>query len=180
MPPKKSNVLLYVLVGCGGLFVLGLIVTGIAGFVLYKSGKEFAKNQPRIEKTRTTTTTSKPSPTDSEPGSGGSRTGGKSLSGAPSWVAIYPGATVENQFSTTSGDSKSGGCTLKTDESVSSVLDFYEEHMKSEGLKVTKTTSGSAQTIVGFSKDYVSQMLTVSASDLNGRQIITLVYSYKE
>jgi hypothetical protein len=179
MPPKKSNVFLYVLVGCGGLFVLGLIVTGIAGFVLYKSGKEFAKNQPRIEKTRTTTTTSKPSTTDSEPDSGGSRTGGKPLSGAPNWVVIYPGATAENTFSSTSNDRKSGGFTLKTSDSPDSVLDFYEDHMKNEGFRVTKTSASSYRTVSGLSSDY-SQILTASISESGGRTSITVVYSYKE
>lgn len=178
-PPKKSNALLFVLGGCAVLFLLGLVGVGIAGFLFYKKGAEISKTPPRT--TRTTTTTTKPSDSDSD--SSGSRTtskgGGGSVKDAPSWVVVYPDATAQNTFSSTSGDRKSGGFTLKTDDSADKVLEFYEDHMKSEGFNITKSSSSSYRAVVGLSKDY-SQTFTVSVSELGGRQTIVVAYSYKE
>jgi hypothetical protein len=176
-PPKKSNALLFILGGCGVLFLLGLVVVAIAGFIFYKKGSEFAKNNPPRQP-RTTTTT-KPS----ESGSNGSRTtapgSGTTVSGLPDWVVLYPGATTENTFSSTSDDRKSGGFTLKTDDSPEKVLDFYEEHMKNEGFRITKSSGSSYQTVSGLSKNYTN-ILTVTATEVGSRNSITLVYSYKE
>lgn len=176
-PPKKSNALLFVLGGCAVLFLLGLVGVGIAGFIFYKKGSEIVKNPPRTTRTTTTTT---PSTGDSD--SNGSRNtskSGDSVSGAPSWVVVYPGATTQNAFSSTSDDRKSGGFTLKTDDSADKVLDFYEDHMKEEGFNITKSSSSSYRAVVGLSKDY-SQTFTVSVSELGGRQTIVVAYSYKQ
>ncbi len=178
-PPKKSNALLFVLGGCAVLLLLGVVGVGIAGFIFYKKGSEIVKNPPRT--TRTTTTTTKPSTGDGD--SNGSRTtskgNGGSVKDAPDWVVVYPGATTENAFSSTSGDRKSGGFTLKSDDSADKVLDFYEDHMKSEGFNITKSSSSSYRAVVGLSKDY-SQTFTVSVSELGGRQTIVVAYSFKE
>jgi hypothetical protein len=177
-PPKKSNALLFILGGCAVLFLLGLVGVGIAGFILYRKGAEIAKTPPRPSRTPTTT---KPSTGDND--SNGSRTtskgNGDSIKDAPDWVVIYPGATTENAFSTTSGDRKAGGFTLKSDDAADKVLDFYEDHMKSEGFNITKSSSSSYRAVTGLSKDY-SQTFTVSVSELGGRQTIVVAYSFKE
>lgn len=179
-PPKKgSNAILFILGGCAVLVLLGLVGVGIAGFIFYKKGSEISKTPPRTTRTTTTTTTPSTGDGDSSGSRNTSKGNGTPVSGLPSWVVLYPGATTENSFSSTSDDRKSGGFTLKTDDSADKVLDFYEEHMKDEGFRITKSSGGTYQSISGLSKNYTN-ILTVTATEVGSRKSITLVYSYKE
>jgi hypothetical protein len=65
----------------------------------------------------------------------------------PSWVPQYPGASVQGNF-TAQGDNGngrgSGGIvTFESSEPPGKVMDYYEEKVKSMGMKITTTFAGT-------------------------------------
>lgn len=55
----------------------------------------------------------------------------------PAWIPAYPGAKVEGRFSRQAADGESGAFGFTTGDSPKQVLSFYNEGLKSAGLKIT-------------------------------------------
>jgi hypothetical protein len=71
----------------------------------------------------------------------------------PSWVPVYPGATTQGTFDSTSAQGRSASFSATTKDGVDKVVDWYESQLKGAGFKVEKntfatngTTSGGAVT----------------------------------
>jgi hypothetical protein len=61
----------------------------------------------------------------------------------PSWVPVYPGATVQGTFDTTGPQGRSAAFGVSTKDGVDKVADWYESQLKAAGLKVEKNTMAS-------------------------------------
>jgi hypothetical protein len=62
---------------------------------------------------------------------------GASAEGLPDWFPVYPGAAVQGNYSSHGKDGYTGGYQFTTQDSVDSVVKFYEAGLKQAGLKVT-------------------------------------------
>jgi hypothetical protein len=85
----------------------------------------------------------------------------------PSWLPVYPGATVQGGFAASSAQASAKTFTLSTTDSVDKVLSFYQDHLKANGLTVQPMTSMAVagQTSTG--------MVSASSTDQNRKaQII--------
>jgi hypothetical protein len=69
--------------------------------------------------------------------------GGGTPQDMPSWLPVYPGATVQGGFAASSAQASAKTFTLSTTDSVEKVTAFYEEHLKANGLTVQPTASMS-------------------------------------
>lgn len=87
---------------------------------------------------------------------------------APDWVPVYPGATPQATFSASDDKTEAGSFTFTTKDSVEKVLAYYEDSMKSAGLKISNTTSvsdGKASAMVSGSTDGDQRTVVVIAGD---------------
>ncbi len=242
-PPAKKGMgpLGWVLIGCGGILLIGLLALGACGFWAKNKLEKFA-NDPdglafsaakfaveanpdlelvssddanktltiRDKKTGETTTlnledikngkldiTGADGKSVSIDASGGAEGGGVQVTGPdgqtstfgagagapkdlPSWLELYPGATVQGSFSGTTGDGKGASIQLTTSDTVEQVLEFYEKAFKDQGFQVSKSTyaSGSGTgggTVNGTSADGKSNANALVGTD-GGSTTITLTY----
>ena len=82
---------------------------------------------------------------ESSDGEGFALTTGAAVTGEiPDWVPVYPGSEAENRGTMKTADSINGNFTLKTDDPVAEVLDYFRNQLKEVGFEVTVNTySGS-------------------------------------
>jgi hypothetical protein len=101
----------------------------------------------------------------------------------PDWLPQYPGVTIEGTYSVDSTESSGAGFTFTTDDSIEEVIDYYEDALKEEGFKITRsTTNTNGQTtgsIVGNDADY-KRNVVISASIVEGSTKVTLVSQTKK
>ena len=102
----------------------------------------------------------------------------------PDWVPVYSGAKVEGGANTQTANEEAGAGYLSTNDSIDSVLKFYENAFKDADFEVSaKTTASDGQnrlgTIAGKSSDGDRQ-LNVVASVADGSTKIHLTYSMKK
>ncbi len=80
--------------------------------------------------------------------------GGATPQDMPSWLPVYPGATVQGGFAASSDQASAKTFSLTTTDSVDQVLTFYRERLKANGLNVqpmSMTGTGPAgQTTTGI------------------------------
>lgn len=78
---------------------------------------------------------------ESSDGEGFALTTGAAVSDEiPEWVPVYPGAEPENRGTMKTNDSLNGNFTLKTDDTVAEVLDFFRNALKEAGFQVNVST----------------------------------------
>jgi hypothetical protein len=187
-PPlqKKSNVLIWILVAVGCLFLIGF--AGIVGGGLYVAHrvKDFAE-------TRDGKLVLKQDGKDVVISSGGKGANGsfevKSADGTvkfgagtdakvPSWVPSYPGASNQGVFSAQTKEGASGSFTFKTSDSVSKVAEFYDDGLKSSGLKINSTVqSGQGTMIVAEDEDKKRAATVIIGSD--NQTTVSVTYTAK-
>ena len=125
-PAKKSNVLLWVLIGVGGFFAL-IVVLVLAGglFLAHKV------RQGNFELK--------------------SADGSVQIGGAakiPAWLPDYPGSNPQSVFATRNRDVRTGTFIFKTKDSADRVAQYYRDQLEASGLTVAATvTSGRGQVI---------------------------------
>jgi hypothetical protein len=126
MPAKKSNVLLWVLIGVGGFFAL-IVVLVVAGGL-------FAAHKIRQ------------SNFELKSADGTIQIGGAAK--VPAWVPEYPGSNPQNAFAAQGKDGRNGTFIFKTKDSADHVAKYYRDQLEASGLKVTVVvSSGSSQVI---------------------------------
>jgi hypothetical protein len=105
--------------------------------------------------------------------------GGGEVKNLPSWVPSYPGATVQGTFDSTTNGARSLAYTVKSTDSVTKLMDFYESELKSAGLKVDKNTYSSNGTdggsVSGKSDDGKRTLTAMISSDDGGAQALITV-----
>ncbi len=69
---------------------------------------------------------------------GTARFGAGSAANLPSWLPVYPGSTPEGAFSAQGQEGTGGVYGFKTNDSMEKVADYFEQALKSAGLKTEK------------------------------------------
>jgi hypothetical protein len=82
----------------------------------------------------------------------------------PDWVPQYPGVKMEGTYSTENEASEGKGYSFTTDDSVNEVISFYEDKIKAQGFKTSKTTTETNG----------KNSVTVSGNDGNYRRFIVV------
>jgi hypothetical protein len=62
----------------------------------------------------------------------------------PSWVPIYPGASSQGTFASTTPEGRAGGFTVTTGDALDKVVDWYESQLKAAGFTVQKATASTS------------------------------------
>ncbi len=166
-PPqaKKSNVVLWILVGVGGFFLL-LVVIAIAGIAYFARNPALVMTKminaanPNVDvvsvndgskritlRDKHTGKTYDISFDDARNGKFTVKEDGQAtltVGGAakvPAWVPDYPGSDPQGAFSARGRDGDSGTFTFKTSDSSDKVSKFYQDQFQSSGLKLTTNVS---------------------------------------
>jgi hypothetical protein len=156
-PAKKSNVLLWILIGVGGFFAL-LVVVVVAGglFLAHKV------RQGNFEMK--------------------SADGSVQIGGAaklPTWVPDYPGSNPQNSFTAQGKDGRSGTFTYKTKDSVDHVGKYYRDQLEGSGFKIVSVhNSGSNQVITAQDSVKLHTIVVVAAVEDNATTV-SVTYSSK-
>lgn len=242
VPPKKGGGLKWVLLGCGGFILIGVIAIGSIFYFGYQKAKQAGldpdlmkrnptlaaakiamMNNPDVEfirideskntvivrekKTGKEITISADKAADgkivvSEDGrekvviQGGKNGGsievnnsdekvkiGNTSGKLPDWLPEYPGVEIQGTYSVDNAESSGAGFNFVTEDSIEEVMDFYENELKQEGFKITKTTStvnGKASgSVVGNDAGY-KRNVVVNASILNGETKVQIVSQTKK
>jgi hypothetical protein len=157
MPAKKSNVLLWILIGVGGFFALIVILVLAGGlFVAHKV------RQTNFEL---------------KSADGTVQIGGSAK--VPTWVPDYPGSSPENAFSAQGKDGRSGTFTFKTKDSADHVAKFYRDQLEASGLKVVAVVnSGSGQVITSEDQSKRHTVVVVAGAEGN-ETAVNVTYTNK-
>jgi hypothetical protein len=101
----------------------------------------------------------------------------------PDWLPEYPGVKIEGTYSVDNAESSGAGFNFVTEDSIEEVMDFYEDELKQEGFKITKTTSNvngkASGSVVGNDAGY-KRNVVVNASILNGETKVQIVSQTKK
>lgn len=105
--------------------------------------------------------------------------GGGEVKNLPSWVPSYPGATVQGTFDSTTNGARSLAYTVKSSDSVSQLMDFYENELKGAGLTVEKNTYSANGTdggsVSGKSDDGKRTLTAMVSGEGSGSQALITV-----
>ncbi len=108
--------------------------------------------------------------------------GAGSLAGVPGWVPRYPGGEATGTFTASGKNQDSGAFQLRCSGSVQQVAGFYEQALKSAGMKVDKQamTSGGDQTVVlHAAEEGGGRELTATVSRAEGGTVAHIIYTEK-
>lgn len=236
-PPKKKNkVLMWSLIGCGSLVVIGIVVViaftlwvrsnvdmglaernpGLAAAKLAislnsdlelvsideskgtltvkdkKTGQVVTINADQAQQGKITVNQQGKEGVTID-GSGGSvkvekgnetaTFGAGSNASLPDWVPAYPGADMESLYSTSTNEANAVGFTFTTDDSPAEVINFYESELKSEGFKVTTSTTNTngqvTSQVTAQNSDY-SRIAFVNATVESGSTKVMLAITIKK
>lgn len=100
----------------------------------------------------------------------------------PSWVPQYPGSAPKATFSVTgtSSDGNGGNYTFTTSDSVSKVLEFYQDKIKDAGMKVTSTTTTQNGGMVTGTDDSSNRTLLAIVGTDSGQTTVNVTYGSKK
>jgi len=101
----------------------------------------------------------------------------------PSWLPVYPGATVAGTFDTTNAEGHSAAFTVTTKDDAGKVLDYYESQLKAAGLKVEKTTitaNGQNGGTVTAKSDDEKRQASIMVGSANGETTATVTFTEKK
>jgi hypothetical protein len=98
----------------------------------------------------------------------------------PGWLPAYPGAAAAGGMAFSKEGGNSGSCTYRSNDSVESVIAYYEDALKNAGFEVQKSTTpvpgqGSV-TILSASDDKSQRKASVTATQMQGSTTITLTF----
>ena len=203
LPPKKSNVLLWVLVGIGGFFLLiALIVVGGIAYVARNPAPVMTKvitaANPNVEVLSVNKGSQQISLRDKKTGetysisfddvkngkismkSGNGRASITMGGGAkvPAWVPDYPGSDPQSAFSAQGQDGETGTFTFKTRDPVDKVTKFYEDQFHSSGLHITSSAQGTGSMLVA-QDDAKKHTLTVIVGVDTSNTTVAVTYANK-
>lgn len=149
-PPKKSNVLLWTLVGCGGLLLLiGMVVVGGIAYIAHDPAKFMTKMitaaDPNVEVVSVNNSSQKITLRNKQTGqvytisfndakNGRLNMGGRAT--LPAWVPDYPGSNPRSAFSTQGSEGERGLFTFKTSDQPDKITRFYQDQFSELGFKV--------------------------------------------
>ncbi|HME06480.1 MAG TPA: hypothetical protein VKG25_05490 [Bryobacteraceae bacterium] len=183
-PPKKSNVLLWILAAVGGLFLIGFAVIVGGGLFIAHKVKDFAEVRDGklvVKKDGKDVVIS-----SSAKGSDGSveikSADGTMKFGAgvdakiPGWLPSYPGATTQGVYSAQTKEGVSGSFSFKTSDSPSKVAEFYQEQFKSSALKITNSVQSADASMMSAEDEGKRHTATVIIGAADGATSVSVTY----
>ncbi len=110
--------------------------------------------------------------------------GGGQNAKVPTWVPDYPGSEPTVAYSAQSKDGDSGSYQFRTKDSTDKVAKFYEDGLKSSGMKVTTTistsgASGSGGMIVGEDDGKKHSVIVLLGSE-EGSTTVSVTFTMKK
>jgi hypothetical protein len=156
-PPKKSNVLLWILIGVGGFFALVVDLVLAGGlFVAHKI------RQSNFEL---------------KSADGTVQIGGSAK--VPTWVPDYPESNPRNAFSAQGKEGRSGAFTFKTKDSVERVVKYYRDQLEGSGLPVAAVVNSGTSQIIKAEDNANKRTVTVIASARGKETSVSVTYVNK-
>lgn len=112
------------------------------------------------------------------------RIGGGQNAKVPTWIPDYPGSTPQAAYSAQAKEGHSGMFTFKTKDPADKVAHFYEEGLKSSGMKTSSTitnTGGSTSGGMISAEDEASKhSVTVLLGSEGGETTVTVNFTAKK
>lgn len=109
---------------------------------------------------------------------------GQNPDNLPSWLHLYPGASVEVGFTQQGGGQATGIVSQQTDDSIHDVAEHFAKHFESEGWEVTRNQmSGGGQNVIvvtGTSEDGTYTHAATASTDEQGKTQISMHYTGPE
>jgi len=184
-PPKKSNVLLWILAAVGGLFLIGFAVIVGGGLFIAHKVKDFAEVRDgkvvvkKDGKDVVISSAGKGSDGSIEVKSadGTVKFGAGADAKIPSWLPAYPGAsTAKGVYSAQSKEGVSGSFSFTTSDSPSKVAEFYQEQFKSSGLKITSSVQTGEANMISAEDEGKKHTAAVIIGAADGRTTASVTY----
>jgi hypothetical protein len=102
----------------------------------------------------------------------------------PSWLPTYPGSSPTGNFSAQGPDGNTGTFSFKTKDASDKVLSYYQDAVKSAGLKVTASVntsgdSGKGGMLAAESEDK-KRVVTVTVGDEHGESSVAIMVNEKK
>lgn len=109
---------------------------------------------------------------------------GATLNKLPDWLPGYPGATVQGTMVTKGGAEEGATAGFTTKDPADRVLKFYEENLKSSGMKITHQTThqeeGKLSGVLSAESQDGKRQVMVSASSEGSDTNVGLTFSSKK
>jgi hypothetical protein len=158
-PAKKSNVLLWILIGVGGFFALIVVAVFAGGLFLFHQARHAAGG------------------VQFNSGDGTIQIGGNAK--VPTWVPEYPGSNPQTGFAAQGKDGRSGTFTFKTRDSADHVAKFYREQLEASGLTVATSVSSGSSQIITAEDEAKHHTVTVVAGGKSSEATVSVTYASK-
>jgi hypothetical protein len=200
--PQKSNTLLWVLVGCGGLLLLvGMVVVGGIAYVAHNPARFMTKMitaaNPNVEVVSVNNGSQKITLRDKKTGKvytitfNDAKNGRFAMTGddnasfnfggrakIPAWVPDYPNSNPQSSFSAQGAEGNTGTFTFKTSDLSDKVIKFYQDQFQSSGLKITTNMThqeGQSSTGILVAEDDVKKHTLTVVIGVEGRETTVAV-----
>ena len=98
----------------------------------------------------------------------------------PGWVPVYPGASVQANFTGRDSNNEGGNVTYTTPDDASKVNSFYQDKVKGLGMQTNMTTNTSDGSMMVASDQDGHRSLTVVVGSSSGKTTINLTYGEKK
>ncbi len=108
---------------------------------------------------------------------------GSGAGSAPSWVPVYPGATVTGNYDANTAEGHAGAVTVTSNDALDKVMSFFEDQLKAGGFKVEKLTmggtAGNGGTLTG-STDGEKRTVSIVLSSAEGKTQAMVTFNEKK
>ena len=101
----------------------------------------------------------------------------------PSWLPDYPGSQPETAMTTKDANTEAGMYHFKTKDAADQVVKFYEDKLKSSGMKITSNISGQSAVSSGgliTAEDEAKHNVMVTIGTESGETNVAVTYSTKK
>jgi hypothetical protein len=156
-PAKKSNVLLWVLVGVGGFFAL-IIVLVLAGG-LYVAHRVRQGNF------------------ELKSADGSVQIGGAAK--VPTWLPDYPGSNPQSIFSTRTKDVRTGTFIFKTKDSADHVVQYYRDQLEASGFTIAAVRNSGRSQMITAADNSKDRTVTVAVGGGTNETAVNVTYTNK-
>ncbi len=183
-PAKKSNILLWILVAVGSLFLIAFAVVISGGLFIAHKVKDFAevRDGKVVVKKEGKDVVISSSGKDSDgsveiKSAGGSmKFGGGAGAKIPAWVPAYPAAAAQGVYSAQTKEGATGSFRFQTSDSPAKVAEFYRQEFQSAGLKITSSVQTVDANMVGAEDEDKKHSAAVMISAKDGKTSVSVTY----
>ena len=98
----------------------------------------------------------------------------------PSWVPVYPGASLQNPLSADDSQKQTGSYTFVSTDPSDKVVSYYSQQLTSAGMKLTTTGSAPADQIISATQDSIGRSVQVTISTATDGTHVSVTYEQKK